>query len=98
MKPCHAAALALMGWYLIAPGNKFEIDSGGGAVPTEYFRLGKFDSKAQCEEARQKIQTAATKAYEEDQLAHRKDTFHLGDAGECENDPSDSVWPARRPN
>jgi hypothetical protein len=76
-KPRHAAALALVGWYLIATGDKFETDSGGGLLPTEWFRLGKFNTEAQSAQARQKIQTAATKAYEQDQLAHRKDTFHL---------------------
>jgi hypothetical protein len=101
VKPRHAAALALVGWYLIAPGDKFETDSGGGLMPTEWFRLGKFDTEAQCEQAWQKIQTAATKAYEQDQLAHRKDTFHLGDAGECEDatiNPGVSGWPAGKPN
>jgi hypothetical protein len=58
MTPRHAAARAFVVWYLIAPRDRFDPDSGGGLMPRQWFRLGKFDSEAQCEQARQKIETA----------------------------------------
>jgi len=43
MKFRHAAVLVLVGWYLIAPGNKFVPDSAGDAgMATEWFQLGSF--------------------------------------------------------
>jgi len=62
MKLRDAAVLALVGWYLIAPGNKWITDSGGGLMSAEWFRLGTFETEAQCEQARQNIQTEVAKA------------------------------------
>jgi hypothetical protein len=75
MKLRHAAALAPVGWYLIAPGNKWIPDSGGALMSAQWFRLGSFETSAQCERARQEIQTAVAQAYEQERLAHRELTF-----------------------
>jgi hypothetical protein len=53
MKPRHAAALVLLGWYLMVPPtngpNGFDVD-----VPLSWWRtLGLYASAEQCEQARQ---------------------------------------------
>jgi hypothetical protein len=94
MTPRHAVALAFVLRYLIAPGGQFDTDSGGGLRPRQWFRLGKFDHEAQCEQAREKIETAVNEADQQDQLAHRKDTCQVlgAGAGVCDSDPLLSGW------
>ena len=63
MKPRHAAALALVGWYLMAP----PIRPGSGvdlSAPISRWALnGEFDSAGACDEARvQRIERARTRA------------------------------------
>jgi hypothetical protein len=54
MKPCHAATLALMGWYLMSP----PIRPGSGvdlrAPISQWDQDDDFDSAAACDEARAK--------------------------------------------
>ena len=83
MKLRHAAALALVGWYLVAPGNKWVTDSGGGLMSAEWIRLGSFDTKAQCDAALEKIKAKVAAEYQKDREAHRELGFHLGDAADC---------------
>jgi len=60
MKPRHAAAVALVGWYLICPPLRFEhpenpSDTGKvllDAPISEWVVQGSFDSAADCEQAK----------------------------------------------
>ncbi len=53
MKPCHAAALALVGWYLMVPplvGDPFHIDH---AAPLSEWKIkSSYDTAEQCEATR----------------------------------------------
>jgi len=52
MKPCYAAALALVGWYLMMPWmhNKVLIDDS--APLSQWTYLDSFDSAARCDQVR----------------------------------------------
>lgn len=59
MKPCHAAALALVGWYLMAPptypgaNGSFVTKT---AVPLRLWQnIGSYDHVADCEDERQAL-------------------------------------------
>jgi hypothetical protein len=56
MNPRHAAALALMGWYLMVPlpGND-PIPSAGVRSFLKWIHLRSFDSAAECEDGRTKL-------------------------------------------
>jgi len=89
MKSRRAAALALVSWYLIAPGDKFVPDSACDAgMATEWFRLGTFDTEAQCDQAQETVAAKVAKAFEKQRLVHHKLTFQIGDAAECEDSAS----------
>jgi hypothetical protein len=55
VKPRHAAALALVGWYLmIPPSEDVASDLATGLEPLRFwFRVGSFDSANACEQGRQ---------------------------------------------
>jgi hypothetical protein len=68
MKPRHAAALALVGWYLIVPPasdwTKYHKGSNGAflhgfpsAPLSRWKRQGDFGSQIECEKARQRLTT-----------------------------------------
>jgi hypothetical protein len=78
MKLRHAAALALVGWYLIVP--RYDLD---GLVldhaPLSTWKIyNQYDSSAQCEEIRQQIWRAAQDAIDEHEK--RADTEGLSQA------------------
>jgi len=78
-----------VGWYLIAPGNKFVPDSAGDAgMATEWFRLGSFGTEAQCDQARKMVEVNVAKKFEKQRMAHHKLTFQIGDGAECEDSAS----------
>ena len=56
MKPRHAAALALVGWYLIAPPTALkkskDIEIRSDAPLHEWMKLGSYDSVKDCESAK----------------------------------------------
>ncbi len=49
MNPRHAAALALVGWYLMVPPN------GGGPVSGKWIINSSYDSAKECEKAGEKL-------------------------------------------
>jgi hypothetical protein len=83
MKLHHAAAFALVGWYLVATGNKWATDSGGGLMSAEWLRLGTCDTKTQCDQALGKVHAKVAAEYQKDRDAHRELGYHLGDAADC---------------
>ena len=54
MKPRHAAALALVGWYLMVPPSAFKVaDLASGLDPLWWWiQVGSFDSVNECEQGR----------------------------------------------
>jgi hypothetical protein len=63
MKPRHAAALAIVGWYLLMPpitmeGDKANVD---GSVPLSQWDRGDrvYDTESACEEMRAKLSAIA---------------------------------------
>jgi hypothetical protein len=63
MKPRHAAALALVAWYLMMPppkavGDHFETNFN--APLSKWTRLRRFDLQSQCETAREAYQQKPT--------------------------------------
>jgi hypothetical protein len=54
MKPRHAAALALVGWYLLVPPSAFRVsDLASGLEPlSQWLQIGSFDSANACEQGR----------------------------------------------
>jgi hypothetical protein len=53
-KPRHAAALALVGWYLMVPPSAFSVaDLASGLEPLwQWLQIGTFDSVNDCEQGR----------------------------------------------
>jgi hypothetical protein len=49
MKLCHAAALALVGWYLMVPDRDF------GAPISTWVQEGSFDTAAQCTDQQSRV-------------------------------------------
>jgi hypothetical protein len=86
VKPCHAAALALVGWYLIAPSDHWAHDDAGGAIATRWYRLGVFDTAAQCDQALRKVKARVDAAFDKERRAGHKLTFQMGDGASCESD------------
>jgi hypothetical protein len=56
MKPRHAVALALVGWYLMMPPPLYHHGGKETVAPlSEWKVIDKFASKGECEEARSKL-------------------------------------------
>ena len=101
MNSRHAAALALMGWYLITPSGHFAADSSGGLIPTGWFRLGTFDTETECDQALQAVQSKVAAAYAKQRRAGHKLTFQVGEGAECDDAsraPLLSRWPELKLN
>lgn len=87
MKLRHAAALALVSWYLIAPPKHGWIRDGAGdavvspPVPT-WVRLGTFDSGEQCQAALAELRKKVLRAYAKDKAAGRNRLI-VGDGADC---------------
>ena len=81
MKPCHAATLALVGWYLMTP--PIGVDKRGNAIPgttdtaaplSDWLAMNKvFDSLAECKKAQRDL-TAFQKS---DPVRHDADIHGL---------------------
>ena len=92
----HAAALALVGWYLMAPSGDFVSDGAGGSLPAKMVRLGTFETEAQCDQALQAVKKRVAAAYSKQRKSSRYPTFQIGDAAECDDAklaPTLSIWP-----
>src|ERR1700676_4129384 len=101
MNSRHAAALALMGWYLITPSGHFAADSSGGLIPTGWFRLGTFDTEKEGDQALQAVQSKVAAAYAKQRRAGHKLTFQVGEGAECDDAsraPLLSRWPELKLN
>jgi len=101
MRLRHAAALAVLGWYLMAPGNQFAHDAAGGLIPTKWYRLGSFETEAQCDQALKALKTKVAAAYSKQRKSGHRLTFQMGDNAECDDaklTPSLSNWPALKLN
>jgi len=80
MKPRHAAALALVGWYLIMPPPGPPRSTGANTAPpndnapfNQWTIRNSFDSAQACDAAKQKdLDTAATDLNKQDQLAEQR--------------------------
>ena len=96
MKPRHAAALALVGWYLMVPP-----DPASELATLEplhwWFQIGSFDSANGCQEARRmmigRFMTDLQKDYRDTTAVHGMDAFYYS---ECiaTDDPRIKLIPA----
>jgi|SRR5208282_64820 len=94
MKPRHAAALALVGWYLVAPSDNWVHDAGGDAVlSAQWYKLGVFETEAQCDKALQNVKARVDAAYEKERRSGHKLKFQMGDGAECDDGPSQMNLP-----
>jgi hypothetical protein len=89
----HAAALALLSWYLVAPGRQTTHDYMGGALFSRWYRLGVFETGAQCDQALRVVQARVAKAFEKERLSAHRLTFQFGVEAECDDDPAQSNLP-----
>lgn len=53
MKPCHAAALALVSWYLMLPPVASDGRIQKDAPLSQWYIFSNFETKAECEKERQ---------------------------------------------
>jgi hypothetical protein len=94
LKPRHAAALALVGWYLVAPGaHSMTHDYMGGVLFSRWYRLGVLETAAQCDQALQIVKARVASVYDKELRSGHKLTFQFGDAAECSDYPSESNLP-----
>ncbi len=73
MKPCHAAALALVGWYLMVPPaipNTHEVNKSAPLAQWTIRRT--FPRNAGCENAKSRLRTQALAAQAEKDAAGRR--------------------------
>ena len=93
MKLRHAAPLALVGWNFVAPGGQATHDYMGGALFSRWYRLGVFETAAQCDQALRVVQARVAKAYDKERLSAHRLTFQFGVEAECDDDPTRSNLP-----
>jgi hypothetical protein len=89
MKFRHAAALALVGWYLLAP-SKCVLDAAGGGVLTDWVRLGVFETATQCDHALKTVQMEIDAAHGNERHSGRELNLLLGEEAECTDSELDS--------
>jgi hypothetical protein len=75
MKPLHAAALALVGWFLMVPSDHPKLDDSvdwvSKAPLTEWRIVQRFDASSSCERRRLEIVSDAEHAIRTDAAAQR---------------------------
>jgi hypothetical protein len=86
MKLCHAAALALVGWYLLAPPNVWvgKEDRVDETAPLDsWIQLGSYDTAVRCQQALDQINAKVYAAYEKDKRARHPFQWRLGVDAKC---------------
>jgi len=96
--------MSLVVWYLIAPSGKMILDAAGdGAIPDGWYRMGRFETEAECSKAQRTPAAKVEKGYEGQRRAHpnRKQLkLEIDDAADCVDgswNPEIIKWPIWKP-
>jgi hypothetical protein len=73
----HAAALALVGWYLLTPPSSAEGKFKENAPLTNWLHNGSYDSAASCEAVHRKLNRAPVLGVTADEQNHVRMSFML---------------------
>jgi hypothetical protein len=85
LKPRHAVALVLVGWYLVVPPSAFRIsDLASGLEPLwQWIQMGSFDSANACEQGRRmmidRFMTDLQRDSTDATAAHGLDAFYYSE-------------------
>ena len=88
MKPCHAAALALVGWYLMFPPHKSDGWADYNAPLEKWIVTGqRFDNAQSCQDDLRKLRTMPSTMPDSPLRDHFRDDFSAAKCVKLNYDP-----------